>query len=423
MKSRFIPLFASLIITSHARQLHLDTGSNAVCFEIPNPTTIEITKTLGTDPVPIAIFEYGQRNALQGLPNFDFLVTDAKLDEYFEFGEFTFNTDSPFAFAKVLEENLKFDVTPNVWCLYSPKVLYYEYKVDIEESGYYEQVDDLWWLVVNTLVSLFLARLFNFGANPPMLYKAEVSLQLIKVVVFLITTALVFFNLDVAKYADYISASLDDVFTMLFLLGYGLTYANGQDRNTKIIAFITLLCVIPTFATRYFDLKNDIQYILINNQHYNVVQGVLGSEVYDGFDRVTRITQESMINRLSGAVALLFAISKIVKIGSYVYAMRKTLKQLPVTNPVARPYYIWTVIVWLFFWLLISAAMAPDMFYNYTNVTSYAKVLKEFLISSRRRRFITFLWDESHWIVFWLIWYVGKGLLVESKVDIKEQIH
>ena len=209
---------------------------------------------------------------------------------------------------------------------------------------------------------------------------------------------------------------------MLFLLGYGLTYANRQDYNVKKVAFITLLCVVPAFGTRYFDLKNNIQYISINNQHYNVVQGVMGSEVYDGLDRVARLTQENMINKLSGVVALLFAVSKIIKIGSYVYAIKKTLKLLTVVNPIARPYYIGTIIIWLFLWLLISVALAPDMFYNFTNVTNYAKVLKEFLISYRQRKFITFLWDESHWIVFWLIWYFGKGMLKEEKVDVKDHV-
>ncbi|CAD1809648.1 hypothetical protein K4G60_g3732 [Candida parapsilosis] len=422
MRLIYTPLFISLATLSQARQFHLDTGSNAVCFQVSNPTTVEITRTLGTEPIPIAIFEYGNRHSLKNLPNFDFLVTDAKLDEYFEFGEFTFSNGSPTAFNTSLGQKLEFDVTSTVWCLYTPKVSSYEYKVDVREYGYYEKYDDLWWLVVNIVVSLFFARLFYFGSNPPILYMAEVNLQLIKVAVFLFTTILVVFNLNVAKYADYISASLDDVLTMLFLSGYGLTYANRQDYNVKKVAFITLLCVVPAFGTRYFDLKNNIQYISINNQHYNVVQGVMGSEVYDGLDRVARLTQENMINKLSGVVALLFAVSKIIKIGSYVYAIKKTLKSLTVVNPIARPYYIGTIIIWLFLWSLISVALAPDMFYNFTNVTNYAKVLKEFLISYRQRKFITFLWDESHWIVFWLIWYFGKGMLKEEKVDVKDHV-
>ncbi|CAL1198760.1 unnamed protein product, partial [Candida parapsilosis] len=182
------------------------------CCVFPSiePKTVEITRTLGTEPIPIAIFEYGNRHSLKNLPNFDFLVTDAKLDEYFEFGEFTFSNGSPTAFNTSLGQKLEFDVTSTVWCLYTPKVSSYEYKVDVREYGYYEKYDDLWWLVVNIVVSLFFARLFYFGSNPPILYMAEVNLQLIKVAVFLFTTILVVFNLNVAKYADYISASLDD---------------------------------------------------------------------------------------------------------------------------------------------------------------------------------------------------------------------
>ncbi|KAI5970362.1 hypothetical protein CANMA_000525 [Candida margitis] len=413
----------SLATISQARQFHLDTGSNAVCFEISNPTTIEITKTLGTEPLPLALFEYSHRNSLQGLPNFDFLTTDAKLDEYFEFGKFTFVVEDPsHAFNEILEESLKFDVTPSVWCLYTPKISVYEYKVSIDEPGYYEKYDDIWWLVVNASVSLFFARLFNIGSNPPILFKAQVHLQLIKVVVFSLTTLLVFFNLDIAKYANFISASLDDVFTVLFLSGYGLTYDSQQGRSIKKIAFITLLCVIPAFGIRYFDLKTNIQYILINNQHYNVVQGVLGPEIYDGLDRVARLMWKGTVNSLSGPVTFLFATSKIVKISAYIYTMRKTLKQISAGNPTTRPYYIWSIVIWLFLWSLVSAGMAPDMFYNYTKVTNYAKVLNEFIISFKRRRFITFMWDESHWIVFWLIWYSCKGLMVERKVNIKEQV-
>ncbi|KAI5958322.1 hypothetical protein KGF57_002677 [Candida theae] len=409
---------------SDHEQFYLDTGSNAVCFEISNPTSIKITRTLGTDPLPLASFEYNHRAALQGLPNFDYLVTDAKLDEYFEFGEFAFKTDSRFATSKILEkEKLEFDVDPGIWCLYSPKVSSFEYKVDIEESGYYEKIDDLWWLVANVLISLFLARLFSFGSNPPVLYKLQVNLQLIKVASLLVSTTLVLFNFDVAKYADYISASLDDAFTIFYILGYGLIPFNVQSQTSNKMELIALLCVIPAFATRYFDLKNNIQYIVINNQNYNVIQGVLGPEVFDGIGRVAKLTQDNRVNKLSGPVTVLFAVSKIVKIVTYIYAIRKTLKQLTVANPTAKPYYIWTVVIWLFVWSLVSVGMAPDLFFNYPNVTNYAKVLNEFLISARRRRFITLLWDESHWIVFWLIWYTGNGSLVRKVDVVKVQIN
>ncbi|KAG5421488.1 hypothetical protein I9W82_000579 [Candida metapsilosis] len=418
-------LLCSLFSVSQARTFYLDTGSNAVCFQISNPTSIEITKTLGTEPLPLALFEYNHRNALPGLPNFDSLITDAKLDEYFEFGEFTFKSiDSSFAYETVLETQLEFEVGPNVWCLYSPKISSFEYMVEIDESGYFEKEDDLMWLVVNTLISLFFAMLFHYRSSFSELYKLVINLQLAKVAVFVFTSILVGFNLNVAKYAEYISASLDDIFTMMFLQGYGFRYDKADTQTFNKSVFITLLSVIPAFATRYFDLKNNINYISINNRHYNVVQGVLGSEVYDGLDRVARLARETMVNRSSGFVSLLFAISKIIKIVSYIYAMSKTLKSLNRMNSAGKRSYISSVVVWLFIWSLVSVAMAPDLFYNYTNVTNYAEALSNFIADSGKRRYITLLWDESHWLVFWLIWNGfngGKGLITVDKGDVKSE--
>lgn len=68
--------------------------------------------------------------------------------------------------------------------------------------------------------------------------------------------------------------------------------------------------------------------------------------------------------------------------------------------------------------------MVPDLFYNYTNVTNYAEALLNFITDARKRRYITLLWDESHWLVFWLIWNGvngGKGLITVDKGYVKTE--
>ncbi|KAI5966464.1 uncharacterized protein KGF55_000773 [Candida pseudojiufengensis] len=422
MLSTLIVVLVSIVSLCHGRVFYLKTTTNAACLTITLPTTIEITKTIGQEPVPIVVFDYNHRNLFEELPNFDFLTTDAKIDEYIEYGEFVFDSpDSIYASKDELNaEPLKFGVTPGTWCIYSPKLSSYEYKVDVKENGYYERYDDLWWSAINIVVCLFLARLFNFGTNPPIIYKTVTLVQLAKVSVYLTSLIFTYFNEPVLRYSEYVVKGLDDIFTMLFLMGYGLTYGNYRDQNVKKIFFVTLLTVIPSFAVRYFDLKTNVNYIEINNQSYNVVQGVLGPAGYDGLNQIENITLQYKINTFSGPIALLFAISNFIKIVVYTLSIRSTFKKLKIINPKARKSYIYVVIIWLFAWSLISVALSPNLFYNYQNITNYANILNEYLIESLRSKYIIFALDESHWIIFWLLWYFGQGLLIDKEVDVVE---
>ncbi|KAI5953626.1 hypothetical protein KGF54_002998 [Candida jiufengensis] len=418
MIGKLIVSLTSIASLCQGREFYLGTSSNAACLTITSPTTIEITKTIGQESLPIVVFDYKHRNLLKELPNFDFLTTDAKVDEYIEYGEFVFDSpNSVHAFKDELNKvPLRYNVEPGTWCIYTPKTSSYEYKVEVAEDGYYERYDDLWWSGINIVVSLFLARLFNFGSNPPIIYKAATLVQLAKVSVYATSAFFTFLNEPVLKYAEYVVKGLDDIFTMMFLMGYGLTYGNYRDQNVKKILFFSLLIVLPSFALRYFDLKTNINSIEINHQGYNVVKGILGASGFDALNQIEKITLKYKINTFSGPVALLFAISNFVKVLVYSLSIRSTLKKLKQINPTARKSYSLVVIVWLFAWSLISAALSPQLFYNYPNTTNYANVLNNYLVEALRNKYIIFALDESHWIVFWLLWYFGKGLLVDKEV-------
>ncbi|KAI3405602.2 hypothetical protein KGF56_001620 [Candida oxycetoniae] len=420
-----IPLL-SIFSLCYSRQFHLDQLRNAACFNIESPTTIAITKTLGQLPLPILLFEYEHRKTIEDLPNFDFLVTDGKLDEYFQFGEFTFaNTDNTqYKKSDVLKEFLSYNIEiPGLWCIYSPKIDQYEYRVEIEEKSYYGNYDDIWFSIVNIVTSFVVIQLFYYiRTKRPIIFQAVIMLQLAKVAIFAITAVLAFFDFPIIEYAEYVVASLDDIFTVLFLMGYGFSYSNYNDPSVKKILLLSMLTVIPSFASRYFDFKEDINLLYINMQHYNVVQGILGSDKFDGLSSVERVAKNLRINEYSGPVALLFGFAKLLKIFVIIHAIRQTLKKLTIVNPVARPCFISVVVVWLFLWSFVNAACVPSTLYDYYNVIDYSKTLKQFLLASLRNKYITFLWDESHWFALRFILTLGKGLLVDDGHVVEKKV-
>ena len=407
------------------RQFHLDAAQNVACLDIKAPTTIDVTRTMGQDPLPLLVFDYRHRMMFKNLPNFDFLTTDGKLEEYYEYGQFTLSkTDTVYTYNDILEDKpLSFDIDSNgVWCVYAPKIGSYEYKVSVDEGpGYYEKYDDIWYCIVNIVSAIIVIQLF-FYRNCPIIFRSISIFQLIKIGIFLATAVLALLNVRVISYAENIVVALDEIVTLLFLMGYGLTYSKYGDENVNKILLIVILTVLPTFASRYFDLKTDDHFLQINNTGYTVVQGVLGATNYDGLSSVERLAREYRINHYSGPVALLVAFANLAKISVYVYAIRRTLKNLTTVNPIAKPYYKWTIALWLFSWLLVCAACAPDLNYSYFNIVDYRKVLRRFLLESLRNKYISFLWDESHWIVFRLIWFYKKGLLVDNSHVVEKKV-
>ncbi|CAK9438041.1 uncharacterized protein LODBEIA_P23870 [Lodderomyces beijingensis] len=406
-----------------AREFFLDANQNTACLGLKAPTSIKITRTLGQEPLPIILFNYLHRNSIPGLPNFDFLTTDAKLEDYYQFGEFTFpKLETVFAFSDVLKQNLSYDVDfSGLWCVYAPKNGSYEYKVEVPEPGYFEKYDDIWYCIINIVVSVVVMQLFYFTKSKrPVLFTAVTWFQLCKVGVFATTALFAVFNSRILPYAENTVFFIDQVFTMLFLMGYGL---KTGDDNVKKIVFVILLTVVPSFVSRYFDFKSDEQFLSINNRTYNVVRGILGADGFDGLSFVQRVAKHFAIDNYSGVIALLFGVSNLIIIFGYISAIRRTLIDLKSVNPVARPGYLWTVIIWFFVWSLVSTACAPSIMYSYTNVKDYAKVLSRFMLETLRNRYITLLWDESHWIAFRFIWALSKGLLVDTQHDVEKKAH
>ena len=148
--------------------------------------------------------------------------------------------------------------------------------------------------------------------------------------------------------------------------------------KTKILEKLLLLHYSPLHqpSPPVFDLKLDVTNLVINNEYYNVVDGVLGSGKFDGLSVVQRIVRDVKAHRFSAAVAALFGVSKLVKFTMYIATIRQTLNKL--TPGGTKSGYIYTVVLWLFVYPFASFAFYPDLVYNYYLVTDYGLVLKQF---------------------------------------------
>lgn len=395
-----------------ARTFHIATNQNVACLEIKAPTNISLTKTIGTasgENPPVLIFNYDEKLLLP-IPNFDYLVTDGKIDDYF--------TEQGFTFAKgfigssyndILIDKLSYDVTsPGTYCIYSPLIDGYEYRVDVDESRI--QFDNVVFCVVNIIVNLFYNQFFS--RQNKVLFKLIGKFELIKAGIFAVSL-LLSLRFNIINYTEDIVSAVDDVFTMVFLMGYGTLYSSYKDQDLKKIAIVTAFTVTPAITSRFFDLKLDVTNLVINNEYYNVVDGVLGSGKFDGLSVVQRIIRDVKIHRFSAAVATLFGVSKIIKFAMYISTIRQTLSKL--TPGGTKSGYLYSVILWLFVYPFASFAFYPDLVYNYYLVTDYALVLKQFLLESVRDKYIVLMADECHWVLFFLIWFIGnKGLTIET---------
>lgn len=244
-----------------------------------------------------------------------------------------------------------------------------------------------------------------------MLFKLIGKFELIKVGIFAVSL-LLSLRFNIINYTEDIVSAVDDVFTMVFLMGYGTLYSSYKDQDIGKIVIVTLFTVTPAIASRFFDLKLDVTNLVINNEYYNVVDGVLGSGKFDGLSVVQRIVRDVKAHRFSAAVAALFGVSKLVKFTMYITTIRQTLNKL--TPGGTKSGYIYTVVLWLFVYPFASFAFYPDLVYNYYLVTDYGLVLKQFLLESVRDKYIVLMADECHWVLIFLIWFVGNnGLTVE----------
>lgn len=158
MKLSLLPVL-SLIPLSLARSFYVATNQNVACLEIKTPSSsISLTKTIGTasgaNP-PVLIFNYNDRNLLP-IPNFDYLVTDRKIDDYFNETGFLFPKGIlGSTYNDILIDTLEYNIsTPGTYCIYSPIIDGYEYRVDINESNIY--LDNVIFCMVNILSNLFL---------------------------------------------------------------------------------------------------------------------------------------------------------------------------------------------------------------------------------------------------------------------------
>lgn len=394
-----------------ARTFHIATNQNVACLEIKAPTTISLTKTIGTasgENPPVLIFNYDEKLLLP-IPNFDYLVTDGKIDDYFNEEGFTFAKGFiGSSYNDILIDKLTYDVTtPGTYCIYSLLIDGYEYRVDVEESSI--QFDNVVFCVVNIIVNLFYNQFFS--RQNKVLFKLIGKFELTKVGIFAVSL-LLSLRFNIINYTEDIVSAVDDVFTMVFLMGYGTLYSSYKDQDIGKIVIVTLFTVTPAIASRFFDLKLDVTNLVINNEYYNVVDGVLGSGKFDGLSVVQRIVRDVKAHRFSAVVAALFGVSKLVKFTMYIATIRQTLNKL--TPAGTKSGYIYTVVLWLFVYPFASFAFYPDLVYNYYLVTDYGLVLKQFLLESVRDKYIVLMADECHWVLIFLIWFVGNnGLTVE----------
>ena len=145
-----------------ARTFHIATNQNVACLEIKAPTAISLTKTIGTasgENPPVLIFNYDEKLLLP-IPNFDYLVTDGKIDDYFNEEGFTFAKGFiGSSYNDILIDKLTYDVTtPGTYCIYSPLIDGYEYRVDVEESSI--QFDNVVFVL---LILLLIYSITNFS--------------------------------------------------------------------------------------------------------------------------------------------------------------------------------------------------------------------------------------------------------------------
>ncbi|RCK65888.1 hypothetical protein Cantr_01484 [Candida viswanathii] len=406
-----LPLL-SLIPLSLARTFYVATNQNVACLEVKSPSSsISLTKTIGTasgaNP-PVLIFNYNDRNLLP-IPNFDYLVTDRKIDDYFNETGFLFPKGIiGTTYNDILVDTLEYNLTcPGTYCIYSPIVDGYEYRVEVQESSIF--LDNVIFCVANILSNLFFTGFF--GKQNKVIFRLISKFTFVKVVFYAISLVLSL-RFNIIQYTEDLVSALDDVFTLLFLLGYGTVYANYENQNVKKIAIVTILTITPSMLSRLFDLKTNVTNIVINNRYYNVANGVMGSDKFDGLSVLQRVVRDVSIHRFSVLIALLFGLSKFVKFATYAYAIRDTSKQLVGGTKTS---YIWSTILWLFVYPLASFGLYPDLVYNYYKVTDYAKVLAEFNVQLLRDRYWVLFLDELHWFLFYTIWFYGvRGLVVDD---------
>ncbi|EMG50382.1 hypothetical protein SBY92_000311 [Candida maltosa Xu316] len=396
-----------------ARTFHLATNQNVACLEIDQPTTLKLTKTIGTasgENPPVLIFNYNERSLLP-IPNFNFLVTEKKIDDYFDENGFLFERGMiGSSYNDILVDTLEYNVEkPDTYCIYSPVIDGYEYRVEIDEPEVY--TDNVIFCIVNIVSNLFYSQFFN--RHNKVIFKAVGKFTFIKVIIFSISL-LLSLKFNIIQYTEYAVSALDDIFTTVFLSGYGTLFANYKNQNLRKIIIATILTVTPSVLSRYFDLKQDYMDIVINNEYYRVVNGILGPQKFDGLSVLQRIIRDVSVHRLSPAVAFLYGVSKMVKFVMFFYTIRKTLATLS-AGP-TKSAYKWTVAVWLFIYPFLSFAGYPDLVYNYYSVTDYGKVLASYLLETVRNKYIILLLDEFHWVIFYLVWFHGnnKGLVVED---------
>ena len=400
---------------SSARSFYVATNQNLACLEIKSPTSsITLTKTIGTasgaNP-PILIFNYNDRNLLP-IPNIDYLITDRKIDDYFNEDGFLFPKGIiGSTYNDILIDTLNYKVNlPGTYCIYSPIIDGYEYRVDINESNIY--LDNVIFCVVNILSNLFFTGFFN--KQYKIVFKLIGKITFLKVILYSISLILSL-KFDIIKYTQDLSSSLDDIFTLLFLLGYGTVYDNYSNQNVKRIIMVILLTIIPSMVSSYFDLKTNVTNIVINNKYYNVANGVLGSDKFDGLSVIQRVIRDVSVHKLKVFVGILFVLSKIVKLSTFIYAIRNTFKQLVGGTKTS---YKWSIILWLFVYPFASFAIYPDLVYNYYKVIDYSKILAEFNVQILRDKYWILFLDELHWMIFYTLWFYGvRGLIVDDDYD------
>lgn len=415
MKLSLLPVL-SLIPLSLARSFYVATNQNVACLEIKTPSSsISLTKTIGTasgaNP-PVLIFNYNDRNLLP-IPNFDYLVTDRKIDDYFNETGFLFPKGIlGSTYNDILIDTLEYNIsTPGTYCIYSPIIDGYEYRVDINESNIY--LDNVIFCMVNILSNLFFTGFF--GKQKKVIFKLISKFTFLKVILYGISLVLSL-KFNIIQYTEDLASAVDEVFTLLFLLGYGTVYANYENQNVKRIAIVTILTITPSILSRYFDLKTNVTNIVINNKYYNVTNGVLGSDKFDGLSVLKRVVRDVSIHRFSVPIAFLYGLSKFVKLTTFIYAFRQTSAQLVGGTKTS---YTWSVILWLFVYPLASFGLYPDLVYNYYKVLDYSKVLAEFNLQFLRDKYWVLFLDELHWLLFYSLWFAGvRGLVVDDGVAV-----
>ncbi|CAI5758528.1 unnamed protein product [Candida verbasci] len=410
MKFNILALLLSLISAVYCqRVIHLSSHSNTILFDIDQSnTTIQFEKTLGDANTPVLLFKYDKIKDLN-LPNFDYLVSNSKLNEYYLIDEgFSIPNDIEDVYQDTLIEEISFKiVNPGTYIIYTPPVKPFEYKVSINEAGFFGKFDQIVFCLVNIFYNFLIHRLFKGNTK---MYSMTRNIILCKVALFSISFILLFFNFQIFKYTEILNGSAEDLFTILFLMGYGTT----MEKIPKSSYFSILFIIFPNFLNRFLDLKEDYKHLItINNSHYNIICGILGNEKFDGMQWLDRMKKEKKIGQFAPIIAALFGLSKSFKCYIFIKYMRRTMREMSENGPKTR--FKVSVFLWLFSWSFIVAGLSPtpSNYSSFINIKDYSGIAKDVLLKSLRNKYILYYLDEFHWFIFWLIWYNYK----DGKID------